>query len=248
MKKLSKILLLSVLSIFLVAGSAMALHIPGAALQGVLDDITTAPTAGDSSVDVTTDYLGFDSYWSITATGSSVTTMVIELADFAPNNIFGVYSGQDYIPLFQGNDVAGDQSLLSIKADGSVYVNFSDTGVDFAGNLFGYYLDSSHYSNGGLWHSDTALNSDGEDHMFAYQGTNTDTVQLPGLVSGEWTNGEYVLAFEDLRASASDWDFTDMVVMVESVRPVPEPATMLLLGSGLIGLAVLSRKKFFKRS
>jgi PEP-CTERM motif-containing protein len=250
MKKLSKILIITVLSVFLVAGSAMAIPVSGGALQGVLDGITTAPTSGHSSVDVSKDYLSdtVDSYWSITACGGSVATMVIGLAGLlGENDEFGVYSGLETnrVALFTSSSSSEFPTVtLSILATGEVYVGSNNTGVVFT-NDFGYYFED----NGAYWYSDTSLNSDQDDHMFAYQGTDTDKVQLPIFGEGVWTDNEYILAFEGTNNSAvADWNYTDMVVMVESVTPAPEPATMLLLGSGLIGLARFGRKKMlFKK-
>jgi hypothetical protein len=246
MNKFLKSLLLGMVASFLVTGSAMALSFGdnGVSLQGILDGITTAPTVGESTIDVTTDMIddNVDSYWSVTANGGAVSTMIIELAGYANTNKFGIYNNGQYVQLFDGAVSDGDQAFLGIKDDGSVIVNMSDTGVDFTGNSFGFYLDSSAGGGGGVFHSDTSLNDDGVDHMVAYQGLDIDTVKLPTWSPGTWTDNEFILAFEDL-LGGGDTDYNDMVLMIESVEPVPEPATMLLFGMGLLGLAGITRKK-----
>lgn len=246
---------------------------PGTALQLVLDapldydadgnidnpygilrsdpDPLISPLYPSSSVNVTTDYVpdSIDSWWGITASGSSTTTMIVELASFASSNILGIYDPMGVgpeIPLFIGSNVAGDQRTLSIKDDGSIWLDNVDTTQDYYGNLFGWYLDSSTQTGGGKFYSDTSLNTDGPggigyDHMYAYQGKDVDLVKLPTLNPAIWTDNEYVLAFEDLDGgtdgSGSDWDFTDMVVMVESVFvPVPAAVILGILGIGVAGL------------
>ena len=239
MKSLIKSVLAS--GLLALSSAASATVIQGDALQGVLNDITVG---GDSSINVNTDQLANDEIWSLTATGGSVATLVIELAGYADINSFGVYDYRDplnSVELFSGTSSAGDQALLSIKADGSVVVNFQDSGVDFYADKFGYYLNSG---AGVTFYSDENLNggAEGDDHMVAFRGTG-DSVQLPGYAPGTWTEDEYILAWEDLPLATSDKDYTDFVVMVESVEPVPEPALIAMLGLGLAAFGFVSRKR-----
>jgi hypothetical protein len=86
-----------------------------------------------------------------------------------------------------------------------------------------------------MWTSLPGKNSDSLDHMVTW------------LISGNEDKpnnpvGSYVIAWEDLPPKYTDSDFNDLVVEV-TVAPVPIPAAILLLGSGLVGLAGI-RKKF----
>jgi hypothetical protein len=55
-----------------------------------------------------------------------------------------------------------------------------------------------------------------------------------------YTDGasNWIFGFED----GGDNDFNDMVVKVESLKPVSAPGTLALLGLGLLGIGALRRR------
>jgi hypothetical protein len=172
---------------------------------------------------------------------------VLELGGPSPTSTLGIYDLNDpnrRLSIFEAGDTAGAVAAVSLHhtADGwrfgvqrGRFGQGSWTYQIFSDSAFGFYLATAAQ---GTFFSQTSRNDDGVDHLYAYAGTGTHFLDGP-FRGYMFSRDSYLFAWE---GGDGDGDFQDVVAMMGAVHPVPLPAPIVLLISGLLGLAGTARR------
>jgi len=175
-------------------------------------------------------YLLSSGLYDVHSGGGGATAYDTYLASFYPS--------ENYLDYFHQWD--DDPTILTgidtyLTAGYGLYLSIIYDGADMghAITCWGYETDDV---TGDYTHVYVTDSDDESSEPFEDPDLNKVSVTLTG---GRWYMGDQY---------ATNGYYIRRIDAFEAGIPVPEPATMLLLGSGLIGLATLGRRRFFNKN
>lgn len=210
-----------------------------AQLQTLFNDI------GATSIDAVNDQIP-ETAFEPTGTGNSVASYVATISYVTSDIEFGIYDQADpntKVTMFNYYaSTPGDVTYLQFSLGGD-YVRSVNaqtlTVVDSSTYFkqFGFFATSSY----GTYYSEDYLNPASAAHMLSYEAEG-DLVTIGG--GDEYNDfGHYYVASEVTPINGNSDDYTDLVVQMESMIPIPEPASAVLI-VGASSLIFYVRKRF----